>query len=259
MRFFSYFLLVPYWLLLCVIFLLFLISSTIISGLLVLVLQKKAQQSLVGLYKTWAAIFFFFSLVRIRLYNQEILLKNKPCIIASNHSSNLDMFIGAYTVPLDTKPLAKVQLKKIPLLGYLFSTVCVLVDRSSKESREKSSRAMIMALRNGFSIFIYPEGTRNKGPEPLNAFYDGAFRFAIEGGVPVVAQCVINARGITGPDSYWVRPGTISVHYLGPYETKNLTTDDLPKLKAQVFNDMKEVIRREDPKFNESKKLVLPG
>jgi len=249
MRFLWYFLLVPYWLMLIVVFLVFLVSSTIISTLLMIILQKRAQRSLVALYKTWSFLFFFFSLVRIRIYNEDILIKNTPCIIASNHSSNLDMFIGAYTVPLGTRPLAKKQLKKIPLLGYLFSTVCVLVDRSSKESRAKSSLAMIDVLRKGYSVFIYPEGTRNKGKLPLNSFYDGAFRFAIEAGVPVVAQCVINARSITGPDSYWVRPGTISIRYLGPYETKDLKLSDLEELKARVFKDMNETIVREDPVF----------
>jgi 1-acyl-sn-glycerol-3-phosphate acyltransferase len=91
-------------------------------------------------------------------------------------------------MPTSIKPLAKVQLKKMPLLGYLFSTVCVMVDRSSRESRERSSRAMLEELQGGATIFVFPEGTRNKGDKPLNAFYDGAFRFGIESGYPIVAK-----------------------------------------------------------------------
>jgi 1-acyl-sn-glycerol-3-phosphate acyltransferase len=204
--------------------------------------------------KFWSAAFFVAGFIRIKVYNRERLFNHLPCIVVSNHGSNLDMFIGAYTMPTSIKPLAKVQLKKMPLLGYLFSTVCVLVDRSSKESRERSSRAMLEELQGGATIFIFPEGTRNKGDKPLNAFYDGAFRFGIESGFPIVAMCAINARAITPSDNYSVRPGTIEIQYLGPYETKGLKREDVDALKQRIFNDMYKVIEERDPMFNKNLK-----
>jgi 1-acyl-sn-glycerol-3-phosphate acyltransferase len=159
------------------------------------------------------------------------------------------MFISAYSLPLSVKPLAKVQLKKMPLLGFLFATVCVLVDRRSKESRDKSSRAMMSEILSGNSIFIFPEGTRNKSQEPLNEFFDGAFRFAIESQKPLVAMCSINARNITPSDNYAVRPGTITIKFLGPYETTGLTKEDLPALKTKIREEMYQVLKTEDPMF----------
>jgi len=204
--------------------------------------------------KFWSAVFFAAGLIRIRVKNRERLFNNLPCIVVSNHGSNLDMFIGAYTMPTSIKPLAKVQLKKMPLLGYLFSTVCVMVDRSSRESRERSSRAMLEELQGGATIFVFPEGTRNKGDKPLNAFYDGAFRFGIESGYPIVAMCAINARAITPSDGFSVRPGTIEVQHLGPYETKGLKREDVNVLKERIFNDMYKVIEERDPMFNKNLK-----
>jgi 1-acyl-sn-glycerol-3-phosphate acyltransferase len=204
--------------------------------------------------KFWSAAFFVAGFIRIKTYNRERLFNHLPCIVVSNHGSNLDMFIGAYTMPTSIKPLAKVQLKKMPLLGYLFSTVCVLVDRSSKESRERSSRAMLEELQGGATIFIFPEGTRNKGDKPLNAFYDGAFRFGVESGFPIVAMCAINARAITPSDNYSVRPGTIEIQYLGPYETKGLKRDDVDALKQRIHNDMYKVLEERDPMFKKNLK-----
>lgn len=204
---------------------------------------------MMAINKFWSATFFAAGLIRIRIHNRERLYNNLPCIVVSNHGSNLDMFIGAYTMPTAIKPLAKVQLKKMPLLGFLFSTVCVLVDRSSKESRERSSRAMLEELQRGSSIFIFPEGTRNKGNEPVNTFFDGAFRFGIESGFPIVAMCAINARAITPSDGYSVRPGTIDIQYLGPYETKGLKKEDVEILKRRIFDDMYHEIGTRDPMF----------
>jgi 1-acyl-sn-glycerol-3-phosphate acyltransferase len=202
-----------------------------------------------AIYKYWSAIFFFAAGIKIKFKNRELVGKNLPCIFVSNHGSNLDFFLVSYSMPLGIKPLAKAQIKKMPLLGYLFTTVCVMVDRSSKESRERSSRAMLETLQEGKSIFIFPEGTRNKGSKPLNEFFDGAFRFGIESGFPIVAMCTIGARSITPSNGYSVRPGKIEIHYLGPYITKGLTKEDLPKLKARIHNDMYAEIKSHDPMF----------
>ncbi|HPH83218.1 MAG TPA: lysophospholipid acyltransferase family protein [Flavobacteriales bacterium] len=249
LRLLSYILLIPYWIWLILVFLCFLVSSSLIGLILIPTIGKRAHQPMMMVYKFWSATFFFCAGIRIKTINREKLFGNLPCIVVSNHGSNLDMFISAYSLPLSVKPLAKVQLKKMPLLGFLFATVCVLVDRRSKESRDKSSRAMMSEILSGNSIFIFPEGTRNKSQEPLNEFFDGAFRFAIESQKPLVAMCSINARNITPSDNYAVRPGTITIKFLGPYETTGLTKEDLPALKTKIREEMYQVLKTEDPMF----------
>ena len=245
----TYIFLIPYWIWLSLVFLCFLVSSSLLALILIPILGKKAHQPMMAIYKFWSALFFLCAGIRIKIENKQILKNNLPCIVVCNHGSNLDMFLGAYSQPVSIKPLAKIQLKKMPLLGFLFSTVCVLVDRSSKESRDKSSRAMMNEIVNGNSIFIYAEGTRNKGNLPLNDFYDGAFRFAIESQKPIVAMCTINARNINPSDNYSVRPGTIKIKYLGPYQTTGLKKEDLSELKQKIHRDMYDVLLHEDPMF----------
>jgi len=231
-------------------FLCFLVTSSILSALFLLILRKKAHQPMMFINKSWAYIFTFLGGIRIVQHNKEILNANIPCIVVGNHGSNMDMFIGAYCMPLKVKPLAKIQLKKIPLLGFLFSTVCILVDRSSKESRERSGRYLMEEIRKGAVVYIYPEGTRNKGDKPVNAFFDGAFRFAIEGKTKIVAMCTVNARKIVPSDSYWIQPGTIHVHYLGPYDASTLQRDDLEDFKMRIYNDMYNIIGQHDRMFS---------
>lgn len=214
-----------------------------------MLLGKKAHRPTMFLYKSWSVLFFFCAGIRVKSENRKILSDNLPCIVVCNHGSNLDMFIGAYSQPTSIKALAKTQLKKMPMLGFIFSSVCVLVDRASRESREKSSRAMMIEITKGNSIFIFPEGTRNKGSFPLNNFYDGAFRFAIESQKPIVAMCTINARTINPSDSYVVRPGTIKIKYLGPYQTAGLKKEDLSELKQKIYHEMYDALLHEDSMF----------
>jgi subtilisin family serine protease len=76
-----------------------------------------------------------------------------------------------------------------------------------------------------------------------------AIRFAIESGKPIVAMCTINARAVSPSDNYSVRPGIITVQYLGPYPTKHLKKENLEELKQQVFDDMYAVIKQENRMF----------
>lgn len=232
-----------------VVFLAFLVTSTIFSSIALLILRKKAHQPMMWFYKNWSRLFFLLGFIRIEIEGKQYLKEAIPCIVVSNHGTNLDMFIGAYCMPLHIKPLAKVELKKMPLLGFLFSTVCVLVDRKSKESREKSSRLLIKEIQSNNSIFIYPEGTRNKGTEPVNKFYDGAFRFAIDAQTPVLAMCTIGGRRLNPSENYLLRPGKIKVTFLPPYHTNGLKSDDVEMLRDKVWADMYATIKREDPMF----------
>jgi 1-acyl-sn-glycerol-3-phosphate acyltransferase len=159
------------------------------------------------------------------------------------------MFLGAIGLPNSSKPLGKIELKKIPLLGYLFSVGAILVDRKSRESREKSIFRIRQEIKKGNNVFIYPEGTRNQTDKPLRDFYDGAFRFAIESNSPLVVMISINAKQIVPANGLYLRPGKIDLHYLPVYETKELNQNDIQQLKQQVYNDMETFILKHDPAF----------
>ena len=73
------------------------------------------------------------------------------------------------------------------------------MDRKSPESRAESVERMRQALQSGFSILLYPEGTRNRGDQPLTDFYDGAFRLAAETGFPMAVMTLNDPRKYNDP------------------------------------------------------------
>ena len=89
------------------------------------------------------------------------------------------------------------------------------------------------------SIFIYPEGTRNRTDEPLKDFYDGAFRLAIEMQKTIVVNTLVGIRQLNPTYSFFTyMPGTIESHWDAPISTKGMTLEDIPKLKKQVADVM---------------------
>jgi 1-acyl-sn-glycerol-3-phosphate acyltransferase len=199
-----------------------------------------------SVYKYGARVWFFLVGVKYRVENDEVLSAGTGVIVA-NHSSHIDLMNGAAASPLNTRALAKISLKKIPLLGFLFSTVSVFVDRSSAESRERSVVALSEALQGGYTLFMFPEGTRNRTNNALQPFYNGAFKLAIQEQKPIYPMVILYTRKIMPMQGIQFRPGKITVKYLSPISTVGIKTENLSKLRQSIFTAMEAEILKAEP------------
>ena len=59
---------------------------------------------------------------------------------------------------------------KIPVFGLIYKRLVILIDRSSKESRESCVIALKEEIARGQSILIFPEGTMNRMEQLLGNF-----------------------------------------------------------------------------------------
>jgi 1-acyl-sn-glycerol-3-phosphate acyltransferase len=159
-------------------------------------------------------------------------------VVVANHRSQVDIIAGASALPFPVRFLAKAEVKYIPFFGFMVRMLAIIVDRKSKESREKSYRYMAAALQKGESLFIYPEGTRNRTEAPLKEFKDGAFKVAVMAQVPIAVQTLVGAMELNDPRTWALYPGTIHLYWSRPVETKGMTAADIPMLKETVRNEM---------------------
>jgi 1-acyl-sn-glycerol-3-phosphate acyltransferase len=90
--------------------------------------------------------------------------------------------------------LGKKEAARMPFFGFIINRLCILVSRKSEFSRKASYQKMKEGLDRGYSIFLYPEGTRNRTNEPVKDFYDGAFRLAIEMQKPLVVNTLVGIK-----------------------------------------------------------------
>lgn len=192
----------------------------------------------------WAYIFSKLTFIKYKIYGKEHIKKGQPYIFTCNHSSYLDSPAIPLTIPGAVRILAKKELVKIPVLGFIIKAVVVVVDRSSNKSRQKSMAILKKILSSGTSIFIFPEGTMNRTDRPLNPFYDGAFRIAIDTQTPIMPMVIINSGKLLPPSGLPIKQGTITVKVCGPVEVKGLTYEDIPEIKQKVFLMMeKEILK----------------
>lgn len=166
-------------------------------------------------------------------------------IIVANHISYMDAIVIFPAISSYFRPLAKKEFIRIPVLGYIYKQVALLVDRSSPHSRSKSMRLMYRTLRHEASILIFPEGTFNETGAPLKAFYDGAFRLAINTQVPILPVLFPDTQDRWHYSGWWkVTPGRNRAVYLEPVPVAGMTMEDLPLLKQRVYHAMEAAMIR---------------
>ncbi|MCW3464357.1 lysophospholipid acyltransferase family protein [Chitinophaga nivalis] len=178
--------------------------------------------------------------------------KDQTYVIVCNHNSLIDVPVTTSGIPGANKTLAKASMGKIPLFNVLYKIGGILVDRSSEASRKQSVEDMKHALSLHLHILLYPEGTRNRTPEPLKPFYDGAFALAIDTQLPLMPSLLFHTRKILpAHKKFFAWPHPIEYHLLPPIPTAGLTRDDLPALKEKVFQLMWHYYTHYDKKWDQ--------
>ncbi len=162
----------------------------------------------------------------------ELLGTNKPIVIVGNHQSNWDIVTYSRAFPSNTYVLAKKELFKIPLFGqFFYLSGNFLIDRSNKRAGSRTLQAMNKRIMDsGDSLFVFPEGTRNKDPNVvLQDFKIGAFKVAKETGADIVP--VMSLVHPTG------RPSPVILEVMDPISPANF--ENAEKLKRHTHELMK--------------------
>jgi 1-acyl-sn-glycerol-3-phosphate acyltransferase len=171
-------------------------------------------------------------------------------VFVANHTSYLDAALIPMAIRQPVRPLGKVEMSKIPFFGFIYKNVIVTVDRSSAENRAKSVRILRSVIKKGISIFFFPEGTFNETGQPLKSFYDGAFRIAVETGMPIKPVLFLDAYDRMHPKHIFsLTPGKSRAVFLQEIATAGLTSKDVAQLKQQVYDVMERKLREYNVKW----------
>lgn len=192
----------------------------------------------------WGDAWFFLIGIKHRNLYEAPHDKKQQYIFVANHISYLDAPIIVKTLRQRVRVLGKVEMSKMPVFGFIYKNAVVTVDRSSAENRARSVRVLKSVIKKGISIFIFPEGTFNETHQPVKAFFDGAFRIAIETQTPIKPVLFLDAYARMPYHSLFsLNPGRSRSVFLAPVPVEGLTSKDLPALKQKVFDIMEKKLR----------------
>jgi 1-acyl-sn-glycerol-3-phosphate acyltransferase len=199
---------------------------------------------LIVVCRWWAHVWYLLIGIRHKNIYEVKHNKQKQYIFVANHISYIDGPCILKSIRQPFRALGKVEMVKYPLFGLIYRIVVVTVDRSSAENRARSVRQLKAVLKNGISIFIFPEGTFNISKQPLKEFYDGAFRLAIETQTPIKPILFLDTYKLMHyRHLFTLRPGLERSVYLEEISVDGLNMTDVPMLKQKVYDVMDRKLR----------------
>ena len=149
------------------------------------------------------------------------ILSKKPIIIASNHQGIWESFyLQTLANPLTT--IIKKELIYIPFFGWALNLLSpIKINRSKKlQSAKKVIESGAEKIRNGFSILLFPEGTRKNPGNEVGKFARSAADLAIKNNVDLIP--IYHDSGLYWKNKKFIKfPGTVKVIIGAPIQGKN--------------------------------------
>ncbi len=187
----------------------------------------------------------FLAGIKLTVEGLENVPDDIPVLYVSNHRSYFDIVLTYPLCKLPTSYVAKEDLKHIPFFGIWGSLMRALFfDRSNVKASVKMVLDGVSRLKSDTSVYIFPEGTRNKNKEelPLLDFHDGSFKMASKSGAPVVPIAIKNTMDVWEGHKPWVHSNQVTIRYGKPIYIKDLPAENQKHVGAYMKNIIEEML-----------------
>lgn len=227
----------PFWMLYRVWFYLLVLLPIIVLFPLILftILSEKTYPLFFKIARLWARVILIGMGFRYSIKGTENFEAGKSYMLVANHTSMTDIMLMLLAVK--NHPfvfVGKKELVNIPIFGFIYKRVCILVDRENSKSRFAVFERAQNRIQQGLSICIFPEGGVPDESILLDEFKDGAFRIAIEHQLTIVPITFYDNKKRFSYTFFSGSPGKMRAKIHPPIETIGKTMDDKLHLKQQV-------------------------
>lgn len=187
------------------------------------------------LARFWAKFILIGMGFNYKIVREQTPERDRSYMFIANHTSMADIMLMLVSVKNPFVFVGKKELAKIPLFGFFYKRTCILVDRSSPESRKAVFLRAQRRLKSGLSICIFPEGgVPDDLSIVLDEFKDGAFRLAINHRIPIVPITFLDNKKRWSYTFFSGSPGKMRCIIHKFIETSKLTTDDTKELNKEA-------------------------
>lgn len=184
----------------------------------------------------WVYLEFFSNVFyKYEVIGQENIPSEGNLMIAANHKSNLDpIFLGAAIRKREMAPIGKKELFEIKPIGYILKKLNgIPINREKPDV--STIKNILRAIKEGYAVGIFPEGTRIKEPG-FGKAKAGLSVFAIKSKSVVVPVSIISNYKLFNKVTIYIDKPISFEEY---YKVK-LTTEDHERLAQNVLEVIKE-------------------
>ena len=188
--------------------------------------------------------------IRVITIGQERIPTDTPVLYIGNHRSYFDVILTYVRVLRPTGYIAKIEMAKAPLLSnWMRNLHCLFLDRNDVKQGLKVILEAIEKVKNGISITVFPEGTRNRESEELLPFHNGCFKIAEKSNIPIVPMSLVNTGAIWEDHLPWIKKACVVIEYCEPVYLDQLSKEDRKNLGKYVGDIIIETYRKNKEQY----------
>ena len=191
----------------------------------------------------WAfRVCLFISGVKVTVLGEENVPKDKAVLYVANHRSYFDILLTYVRVPGITGYISKKEMNRYVLLrNWMTNLHCLFLDRKDIKQGLKTILTGIEKLKSGISIFIFPEGTRNKVNDTFLPFHGGSFKLSQKSGCPIVPIALNNTSAIFEDHLPKIKKAHVIIEYGKPIYPQELDKETQKNLAGYVSGQIQEM------------------
>ncbi len=162
--------------------------------------------------RVWAKLALWIQWCPVEVIGKEnFVSKKNACVVVANHQSSFDIYVLYAHIDMPFKWVLKESLRRMLFVGWACeASGFIFVDNTKKSSIVDTMTSAKKALKEGYSVFIFPEGTRTLTGK-LGRFKKGAFAMASELDVDVLPVTIDGAYDVLKKGDFLPMPGKIKM------------------------------------------------
>ena len=229
-----------------VIFLILSIPVFLIEWLIGKVNPRARDISSLRIVQAAFKVIAFLSGCHVTVIGEENIPKEAALFIG-NHRSYFDIVLTYARCPDLTSYIAKIEIAKVPLLStWMRFLHCLFLDRQDIKQGLKTILSAIDLIKNGISVFIFPEGTRCTDAEQtkLLPFHEGSFKVATKTDCLIVPVALTNTSKVFEDHIPFIRRTDIVLEYGQPFRPSELSKEQKKVIGSYTGNIIKEMLQK---------------
>lgn len=192
----------------------------------------------------WAfRVVLFICGTKVTVIGEENVPKDEAVLYIGNHRSFFDIIITYARCPRLTGYVAKDSMEKVPLLStWMRRLYCLFLNRTDVKEGLKTILVGIDHIKNGISMCIFPEGTRNKTDDLMLPFKDGSFKMATKTGCAIIPMAISGSADVLENHFPKVKAAHVILEYGTPIYPKELSKEDQKRIGAYCQDVVTEML-----------------
>lgn len=199
--------------------------------------KEQAEKYLHEVAMNWAKFMLTLIGIKVEVRGQKNLPEGN-CVFIVNHQGAMDVPVILANIDKPMGFISKKEILKLKILSYWMRQIkCIFIDRENIRESVKAINEGIGYVKDGYSMTIFPEGTRSKGPV-VGEFKKGSMKLGLKSQVPIVPIAIDGTYKAREANHNRLKRANVILTILKPINPSDLSKEEQNELSEKIREDI---------------------